>query len=207
MAHREQKIAFRFSVDTEPNEGGRNIAMKKLLIFVMTFTLLLATVHLVPSTTAQASGRTTYYVDSSEGNDSNSGTSINSPWKSLSKVNSFVFQPGDEILFKAGSSWNGVLQPQGSGNSSAQVEMLKKKLCDGQLAVTDAQIKKYYDENKAIMYKNSNGTILPLSKVKNHIVNSLRDEAYSNMIDQLVKNSTVKINEQVYQTLQNNFDK
>lgn len=64
--------------------------------------------------------------------------------------------------------------------------MLKKKLLDGELAVTDAQIKKYYDENKATMYKDSNGTILPLLKVKNQIVNSLRDKAYSSMIDQLV---------------------
>ena len=76
--------------------------MKKLLIFVVTFTLLLSTIHLVPSTTARASARTTYYVDSSEGNDSNAGTNVNTPWKSLNKINSFVFQPGDEILLKAG---------------------------------------------------------------------------------------------------------
>ena len=78
--------------------------------------------------------------------------------------------------------------------------MLKKQLLDGELVVTDAQIKKQYDENKATMYKDSNGTILLLLKVKNQIVNSLRDKAYNSMIDQLVKNSTVKINESVYQT-------
>ncbi len=48
---------------------------------------------------------TTYYVDSFNGSDSSSGNSISSPWKSIAKVNSFNFQPGDSILFKCGSVW------------------------------------------------------------------------------------------------------
>ena len=50
---------------------------------------------------------TTYYVDSTSGNDENNGTSENAPWKSLEKVNSTVFQPGDQILFKTGSCSSG----------------------------------------------------------------------------------------------------
>lgn len=65
---------------------------------------------------ANANG-TTYYIDSVNGNDSNSGTTTTTPWKSLSKVNGTVFQPGDSILFKAGSSWTGHLKPQGSGSA------------------------------------------------------------------------------------------
>ena len=63
-----------------------------------------------------------YYVDPS-GNDSNSGTSTALPWKSLSKVNGTVFLPGDRILFKRGGTWHGSLNPQGSGNSTAQITL------------------------------------------------------------------------------------
>ncbi|MBK9282727.1 MAG: discoidin domain-containing protein [Sphingobacteriaceae bacterium] len=51
--------------------------------------------------------QTTYYVSSSQGNDSNSGTSENSPWKTIGKLNSRSFNPGDNILFKRGDQWAG----------------------------------------------------------------------------------------------------
>ena len=61
------------------------------------FALLLSSFYL---TSAQ-----TYYVSSSQGEDSNPGTSSSAPWKTLSKVNSTKFQPGDQILFKSGDEW------------------------------------------------------------------------------------------------------
>lgn len=62
-----------------------------------------------------ASGGTTYYVDSTIGDDSNSGTSPETPWKSLDKVTATTFLPGDTILLKSGSVWNGEwLWPKGS---------------------------------------------------------------------------------------------
>lgn len=47
---------------------------------------------------------TTYYVSTS-GSDSNDGRSPDRPWKTLSKVSSFDFRPGDSILFKKGDIW------------------------------------------------------------------------------------------------------
>ena len=49
---------------------------------------------------------TTYYVSTS-GNDNNNGTSISSSWKTILKVNSKTFQPGDNILFRRGDTWTG----------------------------------------------------------------------------------------------------
>src|SRR3990170_3505599 len=46
-----------------------------------------------------------YYVDQTSGNDSNSGTSTGSPWKTISKVNSASLSSGDYILFKRGEVW------------------------------------------------------------------------------------------------------
>ena len=40
-----------------------------------------------------------YYINSQTGNDTNNGISINSPWKSLKKLEEITFQPGDSILF------------------------------------------------------------------------------------------------------------
>ena len=60
---------------------------------------------------------TTYYVNSITGSDDAFGTSSDTPWKSISKVNSIVFNPGDKILFACGSSWSSQLNPQGSGTN------------------------------------------------------------------------------------------
>ena len=56
-----------------------------------------------------------YYIDSISGNDENSGTSENEPWKSLTKANETVFQPGDIIKLKSGCEWVGQFNPKGSG--------------------------------------------------------------------------------------------
>jgi hypothetical protein len=60
---------------------------------------------------------TIYYVDSQSGDDARAGTAPAQAWKSLDKVNAQVFQPGDQVLFKAGSHYTGQLKPQGSGKS------------------------------------------------------------------------------------------
>jgi hypothetical protein len=52
---------------------------------------------------------TTYYVSPS-GNDSNSGTSINSPWKSVGKVSNAHLNAGDHVLFQGGQTFGGTLE-------------------------------------------------------------------------------------------------
>jgi hypothetical protein len=64
---------------------------------------------------------TTYYVDSSSGNDTNTGTSAAAAWKTLQKINGSQFQPGDQILLKAGSEWQGQLAPKSSGSEGAPI--------------------------------------------------------------------------------------
>lgn len=58
-----------------------------------------------------------YFVDSAIGDDHATGKSATEAWKTLAKVNSTVFHPGDRILFKSGSSWTGQLWPKGSGTA------------------------------------------------------------------------------------------
>ena len=88
-----------------------------------------------------SSGNTAYYVDSVAGNDGSSGTSPGAAWRTLAKVNSVVFAPGDQILLKAGSAWTGQLDPYGSGQSGNPIVIDMygdgpKPLIDGQGQVT-----------------------------------------------------------------------
>ena len=59
--------------------------------------------------------QTTYYVDTT-GNNTNNGTSTSSAWKTISKVNSSSFNPGDQILFKRGEVWREQLTVPSSGS-------------------------------------------------------------------------------------------
>lgn len=65
--------------------------MKKLL-FLLLF---------VPS----LAGATSYYVDATLGLDSNNGKDPLTPWKTVAKVNTSSFLPGDSVLFKRGELW------------------------------------------------------------------------------------------------------
>lgn len=87
---------------------------KRKLLRVLASTLFLTTAVTALTTTvdvdeAQAVTPTTYYVKAT-GSDSAAGTSMNSAWKSLSKVSSFNFNPGDTILFRRGDTFQGVLR-------------------------------------------------------------------------------------------------
>ena len=49
-----------------------------------------------------------YYVSSLLGNNQNNGLTPMSPFKSISQLNSMIFNPGDSILFKSGEIFNGM---------------------------------------------------------------------------------------------------
>jgi hypothetical protein len=64
---------------------------------------------------------TVFYVDSTGGNNANSGTTPNSAWQTLTKLNGTHFSAGDKILFKTGRSWIGTLSPLGSGATNRAI--------------------------------------------------------------------------------------
>jgi hypothetical protein len=61
-------------------------------------------------------GATNYFVDADQGNDQSAGTTPETAWRSLARVNAQVFQPGDKLQFKAGTRYAGQLAPRGSGD-------------------------------------------------------------------------------------------
>ena len=63
----------------------------------------------------------TYYVDSKEGNDSQSGLSKDKAWKTLSKVNDLVLMPGDSVLFRSSTIYSGHLKISCKGKAEKKV--------------------------------------------------------------------------------------
>ncbi|MEM7531941.1 MAG: hypothetical protein AAF639_07190 [Chloroflexota bacterium] len=59
----------------------------------------------------------TFYIDSTGGDDQNSGTSEDAPWQTLAKVSSMTFEPGDHIYFKRGSSYTSGVTINGDGTA------------------------------------------------------------------------------------------
>jgi hypothetical protein len=75
--------------------------MSLILTFVMIMGMLLG----APPNRVLAAVNT-FYVDSVNGSDSNDGTTSSRAWKTLDKVNSTTFNPGDTIYLAAGSKSN-----------------------------------------------------------------------------------------------------
>lgn len=81
-------------------------------------TLIIIVASMFYFATAFAAGAT-YYVSSSTGSDTNTGTSTSTPWKTLSKVNSAMatIATGDTILLNRGDIFEGSLTVTKSGVS------------------------------------------------------------------------------------------
>ena len=82
--------------------------------------LLLTVISVMLAATTAAAQHRTYFV-SADGSDSASGLSVAEAWKTLDKVNSMTFQPGDRILLKSGDTWHGQLFLKGSGSEGSPI--------------------------------------------------------------------------------------
>ena len=80
---------------------------KKALVLVLLLCAMLI-ISSLPYVAAENVG-TTYYVSPS-GNDENDGTSLESAWKTIGKVNGISLKEGDRVLFEAGRTFNGTLE-------------------------------------------------------------------------------------------------
>ncbi|MDL2221377.1 right-handed parallel beta-helix repeat-containing protein [Parabacteroides sp. OttesenSCG-928-N08] len=64
---------------------------------------------------------TTYYVDAIQGDDSATGLSEEKAWKSLDRLQELTLQPGDSLLLRRGSIFQGVLEITGEGTADRRV--------------------------------------------------------------------------------------
>lgn len=94
---------------------------KKIMLTLCMAAAMVASCFTITVSAEATEASTSYYIDSAAGNDESNGTSEDAAWKSLEKVNSEVFKPGDKILFKKGGVWSGKLTPQGSGEEESPI--------------------------------------------------------------------------------------
>ena len=117
------KITLCFLVnvgDFLKNTKRNGFICKTLSVVLSLMLIILQFSGLIIFTEADTSGRI-YYIDSIDGSDDNDGTTEDSAWKSLDKVNSTEFSAGEKILFKAGCGFVGQLFPKGSGAENAPI--------------------------------------------------------------------------------------
>ena len=78
--------------------------MKKLFSIILCAALIFSALAL-PAPTVLALTANTYYIDSIDGDNQNSGNSPENAWKDIGGFTTEVFQAGDKILFRAGGTY------------------------------------------------------------------------------------------------------
>jgi hypothetical protein len=70
-----------------------------------------------------ALGQVTHYLDCNAGNDAADSLTPQTPWHTVSKADSYTFQPGDSLLLRRGSRCDGMLWPKGSGTEQSPIHL------------------------------------------------------------------------------------
>lgn len=99
-----------------------NVRVKHWFSCVVAFMIMVTGVIPLSGATVYAEN-SVYYVDSVNGSDDNNGKTPQLAWQTLDKVNTTEFQPGDTLMFKAGSVWTGTLHPKGSGEEGNPIKI------------------------------------------------------------------------------------
>ena len=95
-----------------------NATRAAALAVVLLVVLVVASVSAVNRPTPP----TRYYI-SALGSDTNPGTSPESPWRSLMKINETSFNPGDSISFRKGDEWAGSVVLDDSGTADSAIRL------------------------------------------------------------------------------------
>jgi hypothetical protein len=74
-----------------------------------------------PVATDGSSVPTTYYLDATNGDDADAGTSESGPWQTLAKATAASLEPGDRLLLRRGRRWSGRLELAESGTAAAPI--------------------------------------------------------------------------------------
>lgn len=95
--------------------------MLKLKYHIISLTLMGVSIYLAFGNCSKGKGigerkPVAYYIDSESGNDTNEGTSEDTPWKTLQKIEKTQLYPGDTVRFKRGASFTGPLYITNSGD-------------------------------------------------------------------------------------------
>jgi len=94
------------------------------LIHSAMFTLMLILFQVSSCDSSKSDHQRTIYYIHPNGNDNHSGASPEHAWRSIAKINSVHFQPGDQILFEGGFTYPGTLVFDSSDGAAAENRLL-----------------------------------------------------------------------------------
>lgn len=97
--------------------GTKQVSLQKYGVMLMDVSDI-PTPTSAPTNTPTNSPNVTYYVDCNAVDDTKDGKSPTNAWKSISKANSAVLQPGDSILFKRGCVFSNSINANRNGTAS-----------------------------------------------------------------------------------------
>lgn len=101
--------------------AGFIIAFLIVVIPVSVFLAQKSTPRSTPASSSSVISGTSYYIDCTNGNDTNTGTSESQAWKTLLKANAATLSPGDVLLLKRGCTWQGPLAAKWKGTQLAPI--------------------------------------------------------------------------------------
>ena len=113
-----------------------------------------------------------FYVDASNGLDTNDGTE-SSPWKTIGKVNSSSFEPGDHIYFKRGETWDEFLYFNESKQGSDYAPIVIEPYGSGNNPVID-------DEDKGVIFTGCSNIVLKDFSIHSDIGVMIKDDTGNN---------------------------
>ena len=90
-----------------------------------------------------------FYV-ANDGDDSNDGKSIDTPWKTIEKVNEAELSPGDGVFFKRGDIFRGSVKASTGVTYAAYGQGDKPKLYSGPQNLADKELWELYDKEHNI---------------------------------------------------------
>ncbi len=116
--------------------------------------------------TVNSLSQTSYYVSSSQGNDLNSGTTQATPWATLEKVNSIQLNPGDQILFRAGDTWQGVLNITSSGTEQSRIYFKSYGAGEKPIITLRSKINRnWVQNNQSVWYIETPVQLIPIERI------------------------------------------
>lgn len=95
--------------------------MKNTIALFSFLSCLLINFCLISCSSASHNSGTVYYFDATGGNDDYNGTSETTAWKSLKNIKQLKLNAGDQLLFKRGEHFKGVIEVSAQGNFHAPV--------------------------------------------------------------------------------------
>ena len=95
-----------------------------------------------------SSRATTYYV-SSLGDDTNNGTATASAWRTVSRVNSSTFQPGDRVLFQGGQTFAGGIWLRAGSQGTPTQPIVLGSYGAGKATIASGTSYGFFGENNA----------------------------------------------------------